>query len=309
MRSKCFTPVRGRVMRVTRTDGCGRPLYGPDSVGVSKGFVSIAATGNSEEGEAISVTNANGDICVSEPAKAQFQNFTLEITFCNVDPALFSLMTGQEVLTDPDTGEAIGFTVNSDVDTSASGFALEAWTGVPGVQCSDDPNAQGTFGYLLWPFVTGGVFGDFTLENGAVTFVVSGATTKTGSSWGAGPYDVQMVGGVPSPLSTPVQSGEHFRLQVVEVAPPPEFCGLQPAIDPNEGDALVSIAATDDGLEVTITPTPSDTTPWAVWLGDGMWDYVEGGGAYVYVYDEPGTYTITAQRGGATVTETVTVTN
>lgn len=310
MRSKCFTPVRAPRMRVTRTDGCGRPVYGPDSVGVSRGFVSIAATGNSEEGEAISVQNAGGDTCVYDPPRPRFLNFTLELTFCQVDPALFSVLTGQEVITNED-GVAVGFSVNSDVDTSATGFALEAWTGVPSVECSDESASQGTFGYMLWPFVTGGTLGDLTLENGAVSFVVSGAATKTGSAWGSGPYNVELVSGAPSPLLRPVLSGDHFRTLVVEVAPPPDFCGLQPVLDPTQGEPLTSITVTPDGvngLQVTIAPVPVDTEPWAVWLGDGMWDYVESGGDYVYTYEAPGTYTITAQRGGATVTEQVTVT-
>lgn len=310
MRSKCFTPVRSPRMRVTRTDGCGRPVYGPDSMGVSAGFVSIAATGNSDEGEAISVPNAGGDICVYDPARPKFLNFTLEITFCKVDPAIFSVMTGQEVITNED-GVAVGFSINSDIDTSATGFALEAWTGVPSVTCSDEAGAQGTFGYMIWPFVTGGTLGDLTLENGAVSFVVSGAATKTGSTWGNGPYDVELVGGVPSPLLRPVQSGDHFRTLIVEVAPPPDFCGLQPVLDPTDGEPLTEITVTPDGangLEVEIAPVPVGTDPWAVWLGDDGWDYVETGGSYTYVYENPGTYTITAQRGGATVSETITVT-
>lgn len=309
MRSKSFTPVRAPRMRVTRTDGCGRPVYGPDSVAVSRGFVSIAATGNSEEGEAITVTNAGGETCVYDPPRPRFLNFTLELTFCDVDPALFSVLTGQQVLLD-ENGVAIGFTVNSDVDTSTTGFALEAWTGVPSVECSDDPASQGAYGYMLWPFVTGGTLGDLTLENGAVSFSVGGASTKTGSSWGSGPYNVQLVSGVPSPLLTPVLSGDHFRVMAVEVAPPPDFTGLQPVLDPTDGDPLTGITVEpdpDNGLQVTITPEPADTAPWAVWFGDDVWDYVEAGGPYTYTYDTPGTYTIVAERGGATVSQTVTV--
>jgi len=58
--SRCFSPVRGRAMRVTRLDGCGRPVYGDGSVGVSDGFVSVAFTANTDEGEEINVTNAAG---------------------------------------------------------------------------------------------------------------------------------------------------------------------------------------------------------------------------------------------------------
>ena len=48
--SRCFSPVRGNAMRVTQLDGCGRPVYGDESVGVSDGFVSVAFTANTDDG-------------------------------------------------------------------------------------------------------------------------------------------------------------------------------------------------------------------------------------------------------------------
>lgn len=186
---KCFPLVRGRVMRATRLDGCGRVDPAACSSIVSDGFVSVAFTANIDEGEEITVTNAAGRTCVRDTPVPTLTGYSLVITFCEVNPDLYAMLTGQSSVFDPN-GTAVGFRVNGDTDASKSGFALEIWSNVPGVACTDDPLAQGSFGYLLLPFVQGGVLGDFTIENGAVTFTIQNAATKSGSAWGVGPYNV-----------------------------------------------------------------------------------------------------------------------
>lgn len=193
MAGTCFSMVRGRVMRATRLDGCGRVKSSGTSNVTSEGFVSIAFTANIDEGEEITVTNASGKTCVRDTPVPRLSNYTLVITFCEVNPELYAMITGQAVVFNAN-GEAVGFRVNTDVDPSDSGFALEVWSNVPGVTCGSAID-QGTYGYTLVPFVQGGVLGDFTIENNAVTFTVSNATTKSGGSWGVGPYDVVAAAG------------------------------------------------------------------------------------------------------------------
>jgi len=309
MATKCASFVRGRRMRVTRVDSCGRPVYGDDSVVVSKGFVSIAYTANTDEGEEINVTNASGERCIYEPASPTFLGYSVEITFCNVDPDLFAMLTGQEVTYDAN-GDVDGFTMDTAVSVADTAFALEAWTGSPSSGACDE-GAEGQYGYVLLPFVQGGVLGDFTLENAEVTFTISGAATKDGNSWGVGPYDVMVgAGGVASPLLTPLTATKHLLLKVVGIAPPEPACGARPLLEP-DGAALTSVTATPDaenGLEVTFAPQPVGTDPWWIDFGDGLWDYSETGGDIVHVYEAAGTYTITAYRGTSEFTAQQVVT-
>src|SRR6478736_3741864 len=121
--NKCFPLVRGRVMRVTRLDSCGRIADRACSAIATDGFVSVALTANIEEGEDISVTNAAGRTCVSDEAEPTFNGYDV-------------------------FGTAVGFRVNSKVKTGDANFALEVWSNVPGVVC-DDPNAAGSYGYTL----------------------------------------------------------------------------------------------------------------------------------------------------------------
>src|SRR5215510_7671596 len=229
MPSTCFTLVRGRAMRVTRLNACGDPIYGPSSTVASEGFISVALTANTDEGETISQANANGKICILDEPVPRFTGYSVEVQFCNVDPELYALMTGQPpVMNDATIPEAVGFQVNSGVNLDDSGFALELWSGVPGAACgeSGDP----AYGYFLIPFLKGGVFGDFTIENAAITFTMTGANSKDGNSWGVGPYDVlRESGGAPGPLLEPLPSDNHLHMQLVTYPPPAtDECGAVP---------------------------------------------------------------------------------
>lgn len=284
---KCFGLVRGLVMRATALDGCGRIKAAECSSIVSDGFVSVEFSANSDTADDITVTLASGKQYIHEPGKPQLNGYSLTITFAGVDPQLYAMTTGQRVLFDSD-GVAIGFEVDTAIDATETGFALELWSKVPGQACSD--TGAGTFGYLLLPFLQGGVFGDFTLENGAVSFQIQNINTQNGNSWGVGPYDVQMDGtGSPGPLLDPVSPTAPLRLIYTEVAPPePGDCectanGTEAttatAGAPGTWGPVDSYApATFDDLtagSVTATPTTAWTTGQYVVLGDlssAYWD-------------------------------------
>jgi hypothetical protein len=208
-----------------------------------------------------------------------------------------------------DAGNAVGFRVSQDISACDSGVALELWAGVPGQACSDDPTAQGAYGYILLPFLQGGVIGDFTLENAAVTFVVTGMQSKRGSGWGLGPYDVVSVtGGALSPLLMPIGPGDHLHVQYTEVAPPEATIGCVPLLDPADPD-LTSIAAAPVGQVVTLTLTPVGVGDqiWVDW-GDGTYTfYPDDTVAIDHAYVGTGTWTITAYRGSSEASVDVTI--
>jgi hypothetical protein len=290
MAGKCISLVKGRRIRLTKVNDCGIPVYGDGNQVTSKGFISVAFTANSTESDEISVQNAAGEVCVFEPSESSFTGYGVEITFCEVDVELFSLATGQQVYLERE-----------------GGFALELWAGSPNADVCVDPNAQGSYGYLLFPFIKGGIVGDFTIENGAATFTVSGSTTRDGNGWGTGPYEVLLEGSVPSVLPTPLDSADHMLMVVTTVAPPEAACGSRPLLDPSL-PALTAITATPIGLDVDFDVTPPATG--SVWyeFGDGEWDYVAAPGTASHSYATAGTYTVKASQNGEWVETTVTVT-
>lgn len=243
-----FSLVRGRAMRATRLNGCGNPVLGPDSVVETEGFISVGLTANQQEGEAISVTNAAGNVCIQDTPPPKFVNYSVEVAFCGVDPELVSMLTGQPIVLDAD-GVPVGFRQNSKVNVDLTGFALELWSGVPQAAC--DESGDPSFGYILLPFIKGGVLGDFSVENAAVNFTLSGATTRDGSGWGVGPYDVVRDGaGLPAPLAEVIDDGDHLHLELTTVAPPSDLTG---------GATALGVPATGAtaGSPATLTPANS----------------------------------------------------
>lgn len=226
MATKCFTVVRGKRLRITRTDECGAPPPDetPDSLVVTKGFITVELSSVVAEGTDIEQMNADGDLCVSDRSRDQFRRWDLSIEFCEVDPAILAMITNVTLEEDWD-GNVVG--IRQPEGSTVDSFALELWTGVPGTDCL--PGEDATYGYLLLPFVIGGTLGDITVENGNTTFTVS-AFTRGGGNWDVGPYDVvpEDAQNTPGRLDTPVGAGEHMILRTTTIEPPDPVCGAQP---------------------------------------------------------------------------------
>lgn len=223
MATNCFSLIRGRVMRVTRLDGCGARVLGPDSTVVSDGFITVSLAPQTDEGTTISVTNAAGRVCILDTPTPTFTGYTIEIAFCGVDPDLLALVANMPLVANG-AGDSVGFRVNSGTDLSATGFALEIWSNVPATACEE--GASATYGYMLVPFVKGGILGDVSIGNDAVNFTLTGAASKDGSSWGVGPYDVVLdETDEESPLLEAIDSLDHLHVQLTSVAPPEAACG------------------------------------------------------------------------------------
>jgi len=303
--AKCLSLVKGRRIRLTRLDACGRPVYGESSSVVSKGFIQVQFSANTNNGNEINVTNAAGESCIYEPAVPTLTGYGIQIDFCDVDLDLFALVTGNPVVVNS-AGDVIGFDIDVDTDLSGSGFALELWAGVnSGDACTSDAS-QGSFGYILIPFAQGGIVGDFTVQNDAVTFSLTGANTKKGNAWGVGPYSDIMIGSDsnPGPMVTAIGSSVALRLIETDVTPPTPACGTRPLLDPTSTPLTnVSKTTTTGSLVVNFTVTPS-TAGVPVWwdFGDGEWDYTApaDNGAVAHTYATAGTYTAQASSDGKT---------
>lgn len=132
--SQCWTSVRARKVRVTRLDNCANPpaALAANGFAVTDGFISIEYTPEYEDGDEFIQKNANGELCVNDRSCDVFKRFTLAITFCGVDPDMLSLMTGNPVEVDA-AGASVGFRVQEGL--VCGDFALEAWSGIPGLNC------------------------------------------------------------------------------------------------------------------------------------------------------------------------------
>lgn len=225
MPTKCYSQVRGNVIRVTRLDGCGEPDPGASAVVVSKRISTITIDEVTDDGTNIRDRNFGDELCVVDDAFTESIGFTADIALCGVDPGLISLLTGQPVVTNA-AGDIVGFDATTDINLDSFGFALEVWSRIAGAAC--DPNGRRQWGYTVLPYLKGGRLGGFSFENAAVQFTITGAQTRDGNGWGVGPYDVDRGASptfLPSPLNTPLGVNTHFRNILVTLDPPAASCG------------------------------------------------------------------------------------
>ncbi|WP_439082062.1 hypothetical protein [Streptomyces sp. WL006] len=207
------------VIRVTRVDGCGRPICGEDNGYSFDCFATLSMNPNTEDGEDVEYKAANGRICGFKRGCPSFRGFDIELSFFEVAPEFIELTTGNPVVYGHD-GRAIGY---DDCSIQCnSGFAIELWAEVLGDDvCTTDGAGDGAWIYWLMPWVTGGMLGDLEVGSEQAALTLTGAT-RAGGAWGVGPYDVMPINaaGTAGPLLTPLGSNCHRRTLVTTVAPP-----------------------------------------------------------------------------------------
>lgn len=227
MTSICYTPWKLPTVRATLLNSCGLPVTGDCSTVVSDGIISIEMTKEYEDREEFFVKNGDGQFCVKETNPPILKWINLVLTFCNVDPELVNIMSGEPlVYDDAASPNATGFSTQEG-SVTASNFALEGWTRISGMSTPCTGGEE--FGYVLFPWVIEGTIGDMTFENGMVNFVLN-ARTRSGSAWGTGPYFVDLSDAAatlddPIPLLTPITSLQHHRMFLTRLDPPDASCG------------------------------------------------------------------------------------
>lgn len=206
------------VIRVTRVDGCGRPVCGEDNGYAFDCFATLAMNANVEDGEDVEYKAANGRVCGFKRGCPSFRGFDIELSFFEISPEFIELTTGNPVVYDY-AGEPIGY---DDCSIQCnSGYALELWAEVLGDDVCSTAGATGAWVYFLLPWVTNGQLGDLEVGSEAASLTLTGAT-RAGGAWGTGPYDVQPTDalGTPGPLLAPLGPNCHRRTFVTSVPPP-----------------------------------------------------------------------------------------
>lgn len=306
--SKKIQLIKGRRLRVTRVDSCGRVVYGDGSVVTSKGFISVALSANTSDSDEINLQNANGESIVFEASVTSLTGYGVEISMGEVDPELAEIVAASvEKVLDKD-GNAAGIDIDLSADPTGEGFALEVWAGAPVGDACDDEAAEGSYGYILLPFLMGGILGDFTIENDAVTFTLTGAQTKSGNGWGKGPYDVQLqADSTPGPLLKAVKPTLGVRLVLVDVAPPEALNGARPLLN-RSATKLTGVTSSVAAKVATLTFAPAGavTSGVEVDFGDGTWDFVTTA-TTTHTYEDAGTYTVQASTNGDFVSTNVVI--
>lgn len=222
----CAKPLQGETLRATRLDVCGNPEFGDCAYGVSDGFVQAQLTPNTESGQRFLQRGANGRPIVNQRGKPDLNWYDVSIQFQQVDPELFTILTGLSTYEDDD-GNVIGFPVTTSRFATAR-FALELWMGNAEAECPPDGEPLPFYGYNLLPWVVeGAIANNITIANQLITFTLT-SRTRIGTPWGTGPYDVvRDSSGDPAPLPSAIPTDTHHLPIWTQLAPPEPECGCQ----------------------------------------------------------------------------------
>lgn len=285
-------PVKGKMLRATKLGPCGDPVLAPGEWPVqvvTKGFVSVEYSPEVDDGEEIDQRDANGDSCVYVPARRRIKYYNVTVTACQVDPELYSLFTGAPVVVD-EAGRATGLRVTSAVNQD-SAVAVELWSGTAQRRCAPgSAGARPRFGYFLLPQVVDGQIGDFTIENGAANFTLTGKAVEN-EQWGRGPYEVYLRAGGVARLTDPMGAQDLLHMDWTTLPPPGPAAGVVP----RPADGTVAAA----GLRATFTATFAPAGGYSVDWGDGWSDAGPALGAAVsHEYAAAGTYLVTVTDTG-----------
>lgn len=225
MTTECLQPVGGTVARVIKLDACGNVLTGVGSCQVvTDGFISVERAAEYADPDQFVVKNWAGRVCLRKRTEPQLLWYTYNIQLCNVDVDLYSLMTGNPVVTDDAiTPNNIGISTRTSL-MGTSNFSLEMW-----LPLSSEPCVGGLVPYLYYvaPWVQQGtVSTPLTIANGPVNFGIQGAKSGDPSPWGTGPFNVQKNSlSANVKLFTPIAEDEPDRWFRTTLAPPTAACG------------------------------------------------------------------------------------
>jgi hypothetical protein len=279
-------------VRATILDICGIPAWGNAVTVASDSFTQVAVSPQYDAGTAIQVKNGKGRFDINRPAEPELLNLLVSVTFIRADPGFFTALTGQTGIYD-DAGTLIGFTLNRRIRPADVRVALEGWMDafIDGCEDADVP----PYGYFLWPFLSGGQLGDYTIENNAVNFVINNMVSHDGAAWGEGPYEVASDSlGAAQVLFDAVDDRDHQITFRTTIAPPANTGGLVPLDDPDGVDATTATAGmpgTWNGvrpetlveLRGSAITGSGGVTAWTtgqyVILGDGSYAHWAGSGA------------------------------
>lgn len=300
--AQCPSFVGARVVRLTRLNSCGAPMFGRENVVTTRGVVSASFEPEIDEGDSLDTKNLNGELCVQGTTPDSMSGLSVTLEFCQVDPAVFQIFNPNWKLVrnsrDDHSGDVTGFRIGSNV-SDEFGFALEMWPKTMGMnsQCEadeepDPSDPRSVHGYFLLPFVAAKAPDEWELKGDEVaTFSMKGMT-KGGGGWDVGPFVVTRdEAQAPSPLLRPIEDGsgkggfkhpvtqqvmkdpDHFHAEVVSVTPPEPACGAQdlmkPKIDFKQEAGGVSVTLLNPDEVAPPDPMTGARPPvWVSW-GDG----------------------------------------
>lgn len=208
---QCYTPIKGRVLRITVLDECGVPLCGDDEGQgqiVASGFTQVAQSAQYDTGAEHIVRTADADLCVNEKDPDALKRMDITIDFCVAHPGIVAnTVTPSRLLMTNTTGT--GFALAEG--TGRQRFSLEVWQRVSGAGACD-PAGQQLFVYNAWANLGNGKIGDYNVQVEPSVLQVMAESAAVSPLWWLG--EPWLGEGTVSPVP------DHWFQNVTTVAPP-----------------------------------------------------------------------------------------
>lgn len=134
----CPKPIKGVALRLTRNDVCDVPLAAnvANSRIQTSGFVRLAMTPDYDEGDEITLRNANGDLCLHESPDPVLRGMTLELQLCGVPYPVLEMLAGYDALVNANA-DIIGLAAPIALrNTNRNSATLEVWQRNAGSICT-----------------------------------------------------------------------------------------------------------------------------------------------------------------------------
>lgn len=215
--TRCYSPIKGRILRVIKLNECGVPVTGTGSAQiVMSGFTQVQSAAQYEDGEEFIVKTADAALCVNERDASILKRFELTVNLCSIDPGLVAnVVSPARLLTYSESPTGTGFALAEG--SSTAHFSLEVWQRVAGSSACD-ASGQTRYVYNAWPHVYDARIGDYSIANepSALEFTAQSKAVNTlwtaGNSWlGSGAISIV---------------ADHWFQNLTTVAPPTAACGI-----------------------------------------------------------------------------------
>lgn len=213
---RCYSPIRGRVVRVTLLNSCGATVTGASSAQITTaGFTQVAQSAQYDTGAEHITRRADGQLCVNEKDPDYLKRLQITFDLCSINPGIIAnTVSGARLLTYSQSPTGTGFALGTQ--GTPPHWSLEVWQDVAGQAC--DSSGNPLYVYNAWPNLSNGKIGDYNIALDASTMQViaeSGPVWPgwtTGNTW-LGSSAVQVI-------------PDHWFQNLTSTAPPSESCTI-----------------------------------------------------------------------------------
>jgi hypothetical protein len=214
--TRCYSPIRGRVVRITLLNSCGATVTGASSAQITTGgFTQVAQTAQYDTGAEHITRRADAQLCVNEKDPDYLKRLQLTFDLCSINPGIIAnTVAGARLLTYSQSPTGTGFAIGTQ--GTPPHFSLEVWQDVAGQAC--DSSGNPLYVYNAWPNLANGKIGDYNIGLDPSQIQIIAESFPVWSGWTTG--NTWLGSGAVQAIP------DHWFQNLTSTAPPAESCTI-----------------------------------------------------------------------------------